>query len=182
MLYIMRHGKTDWNEKRKLQGKTDIPLNETGRAMAREAQRACRGVHFDLCYSSPLIRARETAEIVLEGRELSILTDERLREMSFGIYEGVERALDVPGSPMHVLFQSPESYQAPEGAESLEDLYARTGDFLKEKIEPALKQGLDVLIVGHGAMNSSIICQIRKLPLNEFWSAGIEQCKLLRLL
>ena len=63
MLYIMRHGRTDWNEQYRLQGGTDIPLNEEGRRMAREAAETYRDVEFDLCYVSPLQRARETAEL-----------------------------------------------------------------------------------------------------------------------
>ena len=78
MLYILRHGKTDWNAAHKLQGKTDIPLNEEGINMAHDAAKECRDIHFDVCYSSPLIRAKQTAEIVLEGRDIPIITDSRL--------------------------------------------------------------------------------------------------------
>ncbi|MBR3041256.1 MAG: histidine phosphatase family protein, partial [Eubacterium sp.] len=90
MLYIIRHGKTDWNNLHKIQGRTDVPLNEEGRAMAREAAVEYKNVHFDVCYCSPLIRAMETAEILLEGRDVPIITDDRLMEMCFGVYEGVE--------------------------------------------------------------------------------------------
>lgn len=69
-----------------------------------------------------------------------------------------------------------------EGAESLDELYKRTGAFLKEVVEPQVQQGKDVLIVGHGAMNSSIVCQVKKLPVEKFWSEGIENCKLMKLL
>ena len=79
MLYIMRHGRTDWNVRHKLQGRTDIPLNEEGRRMAEKAGEEYRDVPLDICYSSPLVRARETAEIVLSGRNIPILTDDRLR-------------------------------------------------------------------------------------------------------
>ena len=81
MLYIMRHGKTDWNLKYKLQGKTDIPLNDMGRQMAEEAHERYKDVHFDVCYCSPLRRARETAEIVLSGRDIPMIIDDRLAEM-----------------------------------------------------------------------------------------------------
>jgi len=77
MLYIMRHGRTDWNARKKMQGRTDIPLNEEGRQMAIKAGEECKDVHFDICYCSPLIRARETAELVLGDREVPILTDAR---------------------------------------------------------------------------------------------------------
>ena len=182
MLYIIRHGKTDWNELHRLQGRTDVPLNDEGRRMAEEAREAYRDVHFDVCFCSPLSRARETAEILLRGRDVPVLTDDRLAEMGFGSYEGLENSFQIPDCPINVLFRSPEKYDSPPGgAESLDELFARTGAFLRERAEPLLKEGKDVLIVGHGAMNSSIVCQVRQLPRSQFWSAGIENCRLMRL-
>lgn len=179
MLYIMRHGKTDWNAMQKLQGRTDIPLNEEGRQMAEHARTEYADIHFDICYCSPLIRAKETAEIVLKGRNIPIITDDRLKEMSFGSYEGTANCITTPGCPIKDLFLDPANYKVPkDGGESFEQLFARTGEFLKEVVKPQLDEGKDVLIVGHGAMNSSIICQVKGIPLSEFWSAGIENCKL----
>ena len=94
MLYIMRHGKTDWNAKHKLQGRTDIPLNEEGIQMAEQAKEKYKDVNFDICYCSPLVRAKQTAEIVLEGRNIPIVYDDRLMEMCFGVYEGVTHPSD----------------------------------------------------------------------------------------
>ena len=183
MLYIIRHGKTDWNALHKLQGRTDVPLNSEGRQMAENARREYGGVHFDVCFCSPLIRARETAEILLRGRNVPILTDDRLVEMGFGSFEGLENSFDIPDCPINTLFFAPDRYLSPPGgAESLDDLFARTGEFLAERVDPLLKEGKDVLIVGHGAMNSSIVCRIRDLPRAEFWSAGIENCRLMRLI
>ena len=183
MLYIMRHGKTDWNARHKLQGRTDIPLNDEGRKMAGNAAAECRDIPFDLCYSSPLIRARETAEIVLRGRDIPIFTDDRLVEMSFGEYEGVENSFDIPDCPINVLFFHPEQYTfSAGGSETFEELFTRTGEFLDEVIYPLMGEGKNVLIVGHGAMDLSIICRIRKLPIEDFWKTGIENCKLMRLI
>lgn len=183
MLYIMRHGKTDWNELHKLQGRTDIPLNSDGRLMAEKARAEYADVHFDVCYCSPLKRARETAEILLRGRNIPIITDNRLVEMSFGVCEGTENCFQDPDSPVGDLFFNPEKYTTPvEGGESFEQLFARTGEFLEQVVKPLLKQGKDVLIVGHGAMDSSIVCQVRGIPIAEFWSAGIENCKLMKLI
>jgi probable phosphoglycerate mutase len=182
MLYIIRHGKTDWNERHKIQGRTDIPLNDEGRAMAEEAREEYKDVHFDVVFCSPLVRAKETAEILLKGRNLPINFDDRLMEMSFGEYEGIENSFDIPDCPINVLFFHPEEYTTPvAGAESIDDLIARTGDFLREKVEPELEKGKDVLIVGHGAMNSSIVSQVWNLPREKFWSAGIPNCKLMKL-
>ena len=158
MLYIMRHGKTEWNALHKIQGRTDIPLNEEGRLMAEKAWEEYKDLHIDVCYCSPLIRAVETAQIVLKNRKIPIIKDERLMEMSFGDYEGIENSFAIP-----------------------DELFARTGAFLKEVIDPQLQEGKDILIVGHGAMNASIICQVKGMPIEEFWSAGLEQCKILEV-
>ena len=181
MLYIMRHGKTEWNEMKKLQGRTDIPLNEEGRSMARQVQEECAQIGFDICYTSPLLRARETAEIALEGLGVPIIEDDRLKEMSFGVYEGCTNYFEGTGQPINVLFQKPEEYVAVEGGETLEQLYSRTGEFLEQVIKPEIIANKKILIVGHGAMNCSIISQIRNIPLDKFWDVGIPNCKLIEL-
>lgn len=182
MLYIIRHGKTKWNTENRLQGRTDIPLNEEGRQMAEKAAREYADVHFDICFSSPLKRAYETAKILLDGRDVPIVTDDRLMEMCFGVYEGRQNYFEDEGLEINLLFKHPEEYIVPvQGGESLEALYKRTGEFLTEKVNPLLEASRDVLIVGHGAMNSSIVCQIQNIPVEKFWSAGIENCKLKRL-
>ncbi len=183
MLYIMRHGKTEWNELRKLQGRTDITLNEEGRRMAEAAREEYMNVHFDLCFTSPLRRAAETAQILLRGRDIPIEIDDRLKEMSFGEFEGMTNYFQVSELPINALFTDPASYtESVGGAETFEELFARADSFLSERVLPEVNNGKDILIVGHGALNSAIICLIRQLPISDFWSNGIEQCKLLRLL
>ena len=178
----MRHGKTDWNLLHKLQGQTDIPLNDMGRKMAREAGERYKDIHFDVCYCSPLGRARETAKLGLEGRDVPVIIDDRLAEMGFGIYEGTEEVFEKPECPVRVLFFNPEKYEAVGGAESLESLIKRTSEFLEEVAMPLVNEGKDVLILGHGAMNSAIIGNIRHKELKDFWAEGIENCKLIKLL
>ncbi len=183
MLYIMRHGQTDWNVRHKLQGSTDIPLNDEGRRMAEESAVKYRDLPLDECWCSPLVRARETAEILLRGRNIPIRTDDRLREMSFGQYEGTENVFHKPECPIWLLFKDPEKYTAPAGgAESFEELFDRTGAFLQEVIDPLMAQGKNVLIVGHGAMNLSIVNRIRGVPLQDFWKEPMQNCTMLRLI
>ena len=87
------------------------------------------------------------------------------------------------GSPIADLFLHPEKYTEPvDGGESFEQLFARTGEFLREVAYPLVNAGKDVLIVGHGAMDSSIVCQVRNIPIADFWSAGIVNCKLMKLM
>ena len=68
-LYLIRHGETDYNKMKRNQGQIDIPLNEYGRELAEKTAEGLRGISFDLAYTSPLSRAKETAQIVLQGRK-----------------------------------------------------------------------------------------------------------------
>ena len=182
MLYVIRHGLTEWNAIKKLQGQTDIPLNEEGMTMASEACLLYKDYHFDICYCSPLVRAKETAQLLLKGRDIPIFYDDRLKEICFGEAEGIKNSKDNKDSPVWNFFHEPQNYLPPEGGESFEELFARTGDFLEKIVKPLLNQGKDVLIVGHGAMNSSIICQVRGLDVSHFWDEGIENCRLVELI
>ena len=183
MLYIMRHGKTDWNEARRLQGSSDIPLNEDGKNMAKNARDEYKDVHFDVCFCSPLSRAYETAKLVLEDRCVPIIKDDRLKEMGFGKYEGTLCSFDDENCPINIIFKDPKNYkESIDGSETFESLFARTGEFIDSIVMPLVNEGKDVLIVGHGAMNSSIVCKIKNLPIEEFWSLGLKQCKLMKLL
>lgn len=182
MLYIIRHGKTDWNLEYRLQGRTNIPLNDMGREQARNAKEEYKDINFDYCFVSPLDRAQETARIVLEGRDIPITTDERLVEMGFGEYEGYSHIFQHPELNVYKLFKDPCNYTPDKGAESFDELIKRTSDFLNEVALPLVNEGKDVLIVGHGAMNSAIINNLRKVPLQNFWDEGIENCRLIKLL
>ena len=181
MLYIMRHGKTDWNLKYKLQGRVDIPLNDEGRQMAIDARDRYKDVHFDVCYCSPLKRAKETAEILLEGRDIQIITDNRLMEMGFGECEGIENVLEREDCAAYKLFHDPANYIPAEGGETFEELYARTGELIDQVIMPLVNEGKDVLVVGHGAMNSAFINQIKNIPLERFWENGRKNCELIKI-
>ena len=183
MFYILRHGRTDWNDEHRLQGEVDIPLNETGRQMAYDAAEKYKDIDFDICYCSPLKRAQETARIFLADRNpaVEIITDNRLHEMCFGDYEGVKNIRQKPECPVYLLFEEPEKYVAKDGAESFEELYHRTGEFIEQVLRPQLEAGKNVLVVGHGAMNCSIVNQFRGTPIKDFWKDMQGNCELLRV-
>ena len=88
-IYLIRHGETPWNTLGRLQGRTDIELNENGIRLAKITGEKLKDVHFDLAIASPLKRAYETAGLVLGDRNIPILTDERIEEISFGEWEGL---------------------------------------------------------------------------------------------
>lgn len=89
-LYILRHGKTEWNRLGKVQGCVDIPLAEEGISLAAKVGRALKEVPFDLCFTSPLTRTRQTAELVLgeRAKQIPVIVDPRIQEINFGVLEG----------------------------------------------------------------------------------------------
>ena len=86
--YFLRHGETDWNVQGRMQGHTDIPLNATGEAQAIRAAQALVGLGVTRLISSPLLRARRTAEVAAEALQLPLTFDETLKERTFGSFEG----------------------------------------------------------------------------------------------
>jgi broad specificity phosphatase PhoE len=89
VLLLARHGETDWNLKRRVQGHSDTPLNDTGRMQARSLADELAGEPIDAVYSSDLLRAHETARIVAEQRGLDVTAIRDLRERHFGTWEGL---------------------------------------------------------------------------------------------
>lgn len=147
VLGLLRHGQTDWNVDMRLQGISDIPLNDRGRSQARAAAPKVASGNWDLVLTSPLSRAQETAEIVsraIPGAELS--THELLLERSFGVAEGLtyEQWREQFGSLHHA-----------EGAESIEDLTLRVENLLQDLA--TTYPGKRILAVSHGAFIRRVI-------------------------
>lgn len=176
-IYFVRHGETDWNKERKIQGQVDIPLNEFGRHLARETAKGLRDVPFDVCFTSPLGRARETAQIILQGRDVPILEDKRILEMNFGVLEGKccsKEGWDVPDS-FQMFFDDPIHYQAPEGGEDFQAVRERTGDFLNWLFAQEQYRDSTVLVTTHGAAMAGLLNNLKKKPLAEYWGVGVHK-------
>ena len=176
-IYIVRHGETVWNANKLLQGSADIELNENGRALAGVTGEQLETVHFDRIYSSPLIRAYETACLIRGHRNIPIIRDERLKELSFGVYEGenFSELLKDETDPFHHFFKRPDLYRAPEKGETLEHVCMRAAEFMKEVIEPQYNDWERVMIVAHGAMNKAIMCHVKQHGIDQFWSGGLQR-------
>ena len=89
VLLLVRHGETDWNAEGRVQGHTDRPLNDFGRRQAKELADRLAGEGADAIYTSDLVRAKETAEIVGERLGLTVVVDPGLREKDWGTWEGL---------------------------------------------------------------------------------------------
>ena len=173
-IYLVRHGETDWNQAGLLQGQTDIDLNAQGFAQAEEAAERLREVPFEIAFCSPLIRARHTAETIVGDRKIPLTTDERLRELNFGPWEGVDiRTIKDKNSQP---FTNPGSYIPPEGAESFAQLYARSGEFVEQVLLPLEGTYETVLVVAHGGVNRSILNPVLQIPVSDFWRVHMGNC------
>ena len=177
-IYLIRHGETDWNKLRRLQGQADIPLNEFGRQLARETEPALRDVPFDRIYTSPLKRARETAELVTAGRNLPIIEEPRLKEMGFGEFEGLccrEEGWNIPDPGFRDFFNAPEKYRPPKRGESFQQVSDRLESFLKELYATEELQNKTVLLSTHGAALCGILRLIKKNPMERYWDGGVHK-------
>lgn len=175
-VYIVRHGETAWNAVKRLQGNVDIELNANGRELAGNLGRRLEEVPFDRIYSSPLIRAYETACLIRGHRNIPIIRDERLREISFGEKEGCfYTEWLAPESPHRFFFDEPGKYVAPQKGETFEDVIRRTGDFLKEMVADRLGLEQRIMIVGHGALNKGLMCHIEGNTVQNYWGGGLQK-------
>ena len=146
-LYVLRHGQTQLNSERRLQGHMQTELNDVGIAQAEMVASILNdnGIKFDRIYSSPLERAIRTGEIATGVSRESFVIDHNLTEIDFGINEG--RKYDELQGASGNIFLSPETYLPPEGGESLESLLNRMKHFL-ERMRDEECEG-NVLAVSH---------------------------------
>ena len=177
-IYFVRHGETIWNKEKRIQGQSDIPLNEYGIELAHITADAIEDIPFDIVFSSPLIRAKETAEILVKNKNLIIHEDDRLREMSFGEGEGesLPQIHSHPEMKLHNFIHNPGEYIPPIGGETFEELYERCKSFIDEVILPAEKKYDTMLIVGHGALIRGFIHNITNRPSKDFWIVTHKNC------
>lgn len=146
-LYLVRHGETEWNAARRIQGRTDIPLNDTGREQARQAAELLARRRWQGVYTSPLGRAHETARIIADRLGLEGVTDiDALVERDYGEAEGM--GFD----EIEALY--PEGVRAP-GQETREEVAARVVPALLELAER--HPGERLVIVSHGGAIRSVL-------------------------
>lgn len=147
-LLIVRHGETDWNKEKRMQGLKDIPLNDNGIMQARKLSKCLDLSEIDICISSPLKRAKKTASIIINGK-VSIIYDDLLKERTFGTYEGSPVNYDLISRMWDYQLNTNEG-----NLESLKDCLARAKKFL-DKIKEKYPNKV-VLIVSHGSFMKSL--------------------------
>lgn len=145
MIYVIRHGQTDWNKQGLIQSRADIPLNEAGREQAKEAKALLKDVTFSAVYASNLSRAIDTARIISSEK---LINDERITEICSGKFEGmhISEVKLIKNSKDY----SPESY----GVETYEDVLKRVDSFFRDVL-PTVSDS-NILIVTHGGTCKAI--------------------------
>lgn len=154
-LIVIRHGETAWNRERRMQGTTDTPLSDVGRAQARALGRRLASRGFAALYSSDLSRARDTARAIAEHTGREVVADPRLQERRFGIFEGLIAAEIMSRYPEeHARFASRDpEYEVP-GGESARGFTQRCLGCLAEIAER--HRGTEVVVVTHGLVLDSL--------------------------
>lgn len=171
-ILLVRHGETAWNREGRYQGRTDIPLSETGQAQVRALGERLGSIDIKIAYASPLSRAKHTAEAILAGRTTQLVLDPGLIEISHGDWEGkLASEVEIAHAEMFGVWRSGPGRTSPAGpgAETLGDVEARAWPVL-ERVCDQLGPDDTALIAAHDAVNRVLICRVLGLPLERIWS------------
>ncbi len=162
-IYLVRHGRTDWNEKGKIQGHTDRILDSTGKAQALGLAKELKHIKFDKVFSSDLLRAKQTAEIIALEHKLVVKTIKALREREFGIFEGRHWTTlkEIEATLKQLDESSRFSYKHHPSMESDKELMSRFITFLRELA--IANPGKNILVVTHGGPMRVLLTRLGKI-------------------
>ena len=177
-LVVLRHGRTAWNATGRFQGQADIPLDVRGLAQAEQAAGALAELAPSAIYSSDLARARQTAAPLARRCGLPVVTDQRLREIHVGSWEGltIEEALQAMGPQDARRWLAGEDVRRSSTGETVAEVGERAGSALEE-IGLAAPAGSTVVAVMHGLAARVGVCTLLGLPLAS-WKrlSGLHNC------
>lgn len=185
-LYIVRHGETEWNAKKILQGHKDIPLNKKGKEQALVLAKKFKNIHLDAVFSSDLIRAKRTAELIVLEKKLAIETTKALRERDFGSLEGISlqeylKILDEYSEKTAKLsYQEKAKLRIKKDVETIEKMTGRFITFLREVAVGY--PGKTVLIVTHGGTMRNFILHIGYFDEKDFEFGSISNTAYINVL
>ncbi|MEE6128724.1 2,3-bisphosphoglycerate-dependent phosphoglycerate mutase [Chryseobacterium arthrosphaerae] len=170
-LFLVRHGQSLWNLENRFTGWQDIDITEVGIEEARKAGIALKKERIDIAFTSALIRAQHTLNLILEetgNTHIPVVTDKALNERSYGNLEGLnkaETALKYGDEQVHTWRRSYDV--VPPGGESLKDTYNRVIPYFEAQIVPPLRLGKNVLVVAHGNSLRALIMYLEHLSPEE---------------
>lgn len=168
-IHLVRHGQTDWNVERRIQGQTESSLTPMGQEQARQVAKELQNVAFDRAYSSSSRRARDTARYILEHHEgVDLELRDELREIYLASWEGQLHADVKQTHPnLHHLYWNDPSRFELDGAETFFDLQHRARTVVDEIARE--NEGKTLLIVSHGAFIKALLTHYEGRHLRDFW-------------
>ena len=183
-IYLVRHGETDWNIKGLVQGHIDVPLNENGERQAERTAAKLKHVSFDKAFSSDLVRARKTAEIIALEKKIAVETTKALRERPYGRLEGQNwqentGELRFLWSKFATLTSEEKKKYRLEDVENNEELMARFVPFLREVA--VAYAGNTVLVVSHGGIMRAFLIHLGYASEKTMPSGSIENTAYIKL-
>jgi len=168
-IYLVRHGETEWNRARIFQGRSNLPLNQEGRKQVKALALALKNKPLNAIYTSPLIRALETARLIKVFHPLIPIFEEKgLIEMDLGEFDGMKARDWAEQYPdfRKAWNENPASVKMP-GGESLKEVQVRAKDTL-ERITRIYPPDTTILISSHNFVNLTILCDLLEIPLHRF--------------
>ncbi len=172
-IWVTRHGQTNLNKQKLMQGLTDEPLNEVGIQQAKDARKALGEVHFDAVYASPLDRAITTASIIGNIRKEEVIIDPRIIETDFGKYE--KRKYHLMGPRMTAYWALPEVFPAPKSVETIASMVKRSSEFLRELEQ---KDYENVLVTCHGGIIRALCGYLEDKSNGIMWRPKPHNCEI----
>lgn len=166
-IYLTRHGETEWNLARRLQGQLDSPLTDKGKLQAEWLRDRLEDIEFSAIYSSCSNRALDTAHIVKGHRQMTIETRKELMEIMMGAWEGQKvQVIEKEDSTNFFNFwNKPELFETTAG-ETFDEVIERSYQVLEEIRS---NHTGNVLVVSHGIVLKSLLCAIARKPLSKLW-------------
>ncbi|PGT76724.1 hypothetical protein COD11_25510 [Bacillus sp. AFS040349] len=160
-LYFVRHGETQYNVERRMQGFCDSPLTEKGISQAKSVGKGLSDIDFIAAYSSDSQRVLDTAKYAIRDRDIPLNPDARLKEMNFGVLEALleDEIPNLYGDALEKLFSLDINACAPEG-ETYAQLFERTEQAINEVVEKHASEGGNILIFSHGVTIGNYIIQV----------------------
>ncbi len=178
-LYLVRHGQTQWNIDHIIQGHVDIPLTKAGEQEVREQRGRFKDILFSKIYSSDLIRAHRTAELLNLERRLAIQTTQAIRERNLGTYQG-KSSEEAKKKLWHLLTHyENHSHIKKSGVETNERMIGRSLTFLREVC--VTHPGENVLIVTHGGVMRQILLHLGFAQESQLPSGAIQNLAYIKL-
>lgn len=176
-LYLIRHAETEWNNSSRYQGHVDVALSPRGRRQATLLCERLREEKLAAVYTSDLIRARETAAIIARAHGLSVVSMPELRELNFGLWEGLTYQEIAAAYPVDLeeWLANPAEKQVP-GGESFAQLQKRVCSAITGII--ARHPGQEVAVVSHGGTLLTIILSLLGLGLEKLWRFRLDNASL----